>query len=229
MNNNIISHIAFIMDGNRRWAKNKLLPSLMGHKAGARNIEKILKCVHENDIRYATFYTFSTENWLRPKVEIDGLFDLMREYISSNIEKFKKDDRFNFEIIGDIEKLPIDLQGKLQELKGVSKFKDGSTTAIFAINYGGKDEILRAVNKVLQSGKKSISSDDFKNYLDTKNTPDVDIIIRTGGEKRLSNFLIMQSSYAELYFIDTLWPDFSKKNLNIVLQDYMRISRNYGI
>lgn len=220
------------MDGNRRWAKKRFLPDIAGHRSGALNIEKILICASELEIPYVTFYTFSTENWSRNEVEVSDLFNLMREYVLSNLSKFQEDERFIFKIIGDVEKLPIDLQDSLKKLESISKEKKQyTTTAIFAINYGGRDEIVRSVNKILSQKSENnyqISEDDILDNLDTKGIPDVDIMIRTGGNQRISNFLIFQSIYAELFFTDTLWPDFSKNELHLIIDEYKKRVRKYG-
>lgn len=213
------------MDGNRRWAKEKLLPSKQGHKKGAEKLIKISEYLYEYDIKYATFYAFSTENWSRSKEEVETLLNLIREYLKKDIKKIQNDSRFNLNIIGNIENLPIDIKDELSKIKkDFSKNKDKLTITI-AINYGSLDEIKRACNYVIQN---KLSGDDILNHLDTKDLPNPDIIVRSGGESRLSNFLLLQSAYSEIYFSKTLWPDFSKKDLNIILDWFSKIKRNYG-
>lgn len=226
--NKPLEHIAFIMDGNRRWAKNKMLPEKIGHKQGVKNMQVVLEALHKFKIKYATFYVFSEENWLRSKDEIENLFDLMREYIKQNTEKFQNDKRFCFKIIGNLSKLPIDLQNNLKELVEKTNFEN-ATNIVLAISYGAQQEILNAVNLAIEKQMKQLSQDDFATLLYTKNIPDPDIIVRTGGHKRLSNFLLWQSAYSEFYFTDQLWPDFDEKSLQLIIDYYNQTIRNYGI
>ncbi len=216
------------MDGNRRWAKKKFLPVKLGHQKGAENIKKICEYLHEIKIPYVTFYAFSTENWKRGGDQVDELFDLMRKYINNDLENMKKDERFCLNIIGDIEKMPEDIKNALLEIKNSFLPNENKLNVTFAINYGSLDEVNRAINRIITERKGEISGEEIFQYLDTKNIPNPDVIIRTGGEKRLSNFLLLQSSYAEIYFRDELWPDFSKNDLNIILLSFINTNRNHG-
>ncbi len=216
------------MDGNRRWARSRMLPEKAGHRQGVKNIQLILEELHKLSIKFVTFYVFSAENWSRSQDEVDSLFGLMREYIDSNLEKFQNDKRFRFMIIGDIEKLPQDLQNKLLKLCDQTGKNSDAICVTLAINYGSRQEIIRAVERAICS-KKPCSIDDFSALLYTGNVPDPDLIIRTGGCKRLSNFLLWQAAYAELYFTDELWPDFNEKSLHIAINDYNHRIRNFGV
>ena len=213
------------MDGNRRWAKEKLLPSKHGHKKGAEVLIKTSEHLYECKIKYATFYAFSTENWNRSKEEVETLLNLIREYLKNDIKKIQNDSRFNLNIIGSLERLPIDIRDELSKIKKDFIVNEDKLTITIAINYGSLDEIKRACNYIIEN---NLSGDEILKQLDTKDLPNPDIIVRTGGESRLSNFLLLQSAYSEIYFSKTLWPDFSKKDLNIILDWFSKIKRNYG-
>lgn len=208
------NHIAFIMDGNRRWAKERNKSIKQGHINGSEKIEEIVDFLSQNDIKYATFYVFSTENWSREQSQVDDLMDLMRHYLKNNLQKIQKDKKFNIKFIGNITNLPNDIQLLIKD----SEFDANRTTIIFAINYGSTDEIVRAVNKIKKNGDISIS--DLEKSLDTYGVPNPDIIVRTGGHRRLSNFLLLQGAYSELYFLDTLWPELSCSEVLEVVNDF---------
>lgn len=214
------------MDGNRRWAKNKMLPSKIGHQKGAENIEKICEFLHHKNVKFATFYAFSTENWKRGDDQVNELFDLMRKYIKNDLKKMENDSRFSLNIIGDLDGLPVDIGNDLKKIRDNFLPIEGRLNITFAINYGSKNEISRAVKSLISSELKNVC---FEDFLDTKNLPCVDLIIRTGGEYRLSNFLLLQSSYAELCFKDELWPDFSTNDLNEILESFKKCERNFGV
>jgi len=202
----IPKHIALIMDGNRRWARKKGLSVLEGHKAGEDRIEPIIDCALEWGIPYLTFWAFSTENWRRSQKEVTFLLNLYRKDLSKRVDNFhKKNVKIN--IIGNLSMFPEDIQEKTRQW--VDKTKDNKKITVnIALSYGGRDEIIRAINK-LPEQIDNLTIEQFSNYLDTANQPDPDLLIRTGGEKRLSGFLLWQLEYTELYFTDTLWPDFT--------------------
>ena len=223
--NNLPVHVGIIMDGNGRWAKQRLQPRAFGHKAGMNRLIALAEHARDIGIKYLTLYTLSTENLSRPKEELDGLFGLFRRYFSSNVKKlYKKNARVK--IIGDKSALPEDIQKLLCESEQNSP-ENANFTLIFAINYGSRAEIINAVNRAVESGEK-VDSESFASLLYTGEIPDPDLIIRTGGEKRLSNFLMYQSAYAELYFTDVLFPDFTDEELDKAIDDFNRRDRRYG-
>ncbi|MDE6505179.1 MAG: di-trans,poly-cis-decaprenylcistransferase [Clostridia bacterium] len=224
-NPKIPSHVGLIMDGNGRWAKKRLMPRSFGHKAGMNAMIELADAAADMGIKYLTVYTLSTENFARPAEELEGLFNLIRGYFTGNVKKLYKRGAA-VKIIGDLSVLPPDVQALLKEGENGSP-DDASFTLIFAINYGARAEILRAVNGAAASGKE-ISAEQFERLLYTSGVPDPDLIIRTGGEKRLSNFLMYQAAYAELYFTDVLFPDFDKKEFKKAVEDYSRRERRFG-
>ena len=233
MDNIIIpQHVAIIMDGNRRWARKKNLPKELGHKAGADRLEKILKYVNDLGIKYLSVYAFSTENWKRSKQEVDSLMNLLDNYLDRYLkEKDKNNLKISF--IGDISGLSNKLQDKIFKIINITRDKTG-LNFIIALNYGGHDEIIRAVKKIcLDINKNKISpeqinTDIFKNYLDTKDIPDPDLLIRTAGEMRLSNFLLWQLAYSEFYFCDKFWPDFNENDLLGAIKNFSLRTRRFG-
>lgn len=228
----IPQHIAIIMDGNGRWAKLKNLPKIAGHRAGAIAVEKIIKDCVDLGIKVLTLYAFSTENWKRSKLEISGLMKLLDWYLKLNTNKLKKN-RVRLMVSGDVLKLPKSLQ---KELKKVAKeTREGSKLIVnLALNYGGREEIVQAAKRIaleVKQGKLGIDDINekvFANKLYTKDLPDPDLLIRTSDEKRISNFLLWQLSYSELYFTSTLWPDFKRKDLIEAIEDYKRRERRFG-
>lgn len=224
---NVPLHIAIIMDGNRRWAKKHKLPILMGHrKAAFETIENIVSAAIYNKIKYLTLWAISTENWNREKTEISGLLNLLREVFSNDINKLHKKG-VKIITIGDLSKFPADIQEKLRLL--VEKTKNNiNLTVILGLNYGGRDEIIRAIKKIPSSKIKALSQELFNQYLDTSNIPDPDLLIRPGGEIRLSGFLPWQTEYTELYFTETLWPDFTEKDLKEAITEYQKRQRRFG-
>jgi undecaprenyl diphosphate synthase len=219
-------HIAIIMDGNRRWAKNKGLAPLMGHKKGYERFKEIADYCIEIGIRHLTVYAFSTENWKRSEDEVKGLMDLLRFGIKTEQKRLASKD-FQIKVIGRKSDLPQDIQEAIYE---VEKNTAGNTSGVLniAISYGGKAEVVDAVNEALKAGATEITENIITENLYTLGQPDPDLIIRTGGEHRLSNFLLWQSSYAELYFTDTLWPDFSPEELDKAIEFFVKIKRNFG-
>ena len=223
--NNLPLHVGIIMDGNGRWAKRKLQPRAFGHRAGMNRMISIAEHARNIGIKYLTVYALSTENLSRPREELDGLFGLFRKYFKTNVQKlYKKNSRVK--IIGDITALPDDIQKLLKESEEGSP-ENADFTLIFAINYGSRSEIINAVNRAVEKGEK-VDKDSFSSLLYTDGIPDPDLIIRTGGEVRLSNFLMYQAAYAELYFTSVLFPDFSDAEFDKAINDYTSRERRYG-
>ncbi|AQW81427.1 undecaprenyl diphosphate synthetase [Campylobacter pinnipediorum subsp. pinnipediorum] len=220
---NELNHLAIIMDGNGRWAKNRGFLRTKGHENGALVVEKICDFCISNEIKILTLYAFSTENWKRPKTEIDFLLDLLKKFLVSRKENFVKNGIF-FNTIGDIDIFNDDLKLEIKNLKNITK-DNKKLKFNLAINYGAKDEIIRAT-KSLISQKKEITEENLNEFLDEKEQ--IDLLIRTGGEQRLSNFMLWQASYAELAFTDTLWPDFKKEELQKIVDDFRLKNRRFG-
>lgn len=228
---NLPEHIAFIMDGNGRWAKKRGLPRRFGHREGAKTFKKITRYCKDIGIKNVTFYAFSTENWKRPEDEVSAIIELFREYIIDVRNYIGEEVRVLF--LGDKTIFDDDLQKKMNDLEEDTKDYN-KMTMLLAINYGGRDEIVHAakiLSEQVRNGKiqpDEITEDMFQSYLYTADVPDVDLMIRPSGELRLSNFLIWQSAYAEFYFTDVLWPDFSPNELNKALIDFGKRSRRFG-
>ena len=218
-------HVAVIMDGNGRWAKKRLMPRTLGHSAGMRAMIALAKRAKERGVKYFTVYALSSENLFRPKDELEGLFNLIREYFTKNLKELYESNSA-VKIIGDISALPQDCARVLEDSQKNSP-KDADFTIIFAINYGSRPEIIRAVNAAVERGEK-VDATSFSSLLYTDGIPDPDLVIRTGGEVRLSNFLLWQAAYAELYFTDVLFPDFTPKKLDKALDEYARRDRRFG-
>ena len=224
-------HIAIIMDGNGRWAKRRFLPRSAGHRAGAKTFQDIARYANQIGVGYMTVYAFSTENWKRPKEEIDNLMNLMRDYLKD--AKNFKEENIQVQFIGDLSVLPQDMQELIREDEELSADATGMHLNI-AMNYGGRDEILRAVGQLAAEAKAgeldpaTIDEALFSARLYTAGQPDPDLIIRPSGEFRLSNYLIWQSAYAEFWFSDILWPDFNRKHLMQAIEAYNSRSRRFG-
>ncbi|WP_096014515.1 polyprenyl diphosphate synthase [Campylobacter lanienae] len=222
---NTLNHLAIIMDGNGRWAKNRTLVRTDGHKKGADTVENIAIYCAKNGIKNLTLYAFSTENWKRPKSEVDFLLNLLLKFIKLK-ENLFLENSIRFHTIGDLSPFSAELKNAISNLK--DKTKDNSRlNLILAINYGSQNEIVRAVNSALANGVK-IDEKSISNHLDSADFGDVDLMIRTGGEHRLSNFLLWQSSYAELAFTPTLWPDFDTKELDEIIAKFKITHRKFG-
>ena len=221
------SHVAFIMDGNRRWAKKNNLPIIDGHKKGAQIIKRIVRKSIKLKIKYLTFYGFSTENWNRSKHEVVQLQSLLKHYLDSETDNFMKN-QINFSFIGDIGKFNFLIRKKLYSLqKATSSFKKLFFT--LALGYGSRGEILGAINKILKKKiKNNITERDISENLMTSHLPEPDLVIRTSGEKRLSNFLLWQIAYSELYFTKTQWPDFDINRYMLALKNFINRKRRYG-
>ena len=216
-NKKIPQHIAIILDGNGRWAKKRHMPRNMGHAQGSKAVEKVCEDAYKMGVKYLTVYAFSTENWSRPQDEVDALMNLLRGYMKDCI-KISKKNNMRVRIIGDKSRLANDIQESIAALEEASKDNTGLNFQV-AINYGGRDELVRAVKKVsikVATGELTadeITDEVIANHLDTAGIPDPDLLIRTSGEQRISNFLLWQLSYSEFYFPDVLWPDFSTEDL----------------
>lgn len=225
-------HVAIILDGNGRWAKKRLLPRNAGHAAGSKNVEKICAAAWDMGIEYVTMYAFSTENWSRPQEEVDALMKLLKNYLKDCINTSKKNN-MQVRVIGDISRLDKDLQAKIVELEEVSSHNTGLRFQV-ALNYGSRDEIRRGIRKIAQKVKDGeldvddIDEEVISSNLDTYGIPDPDLMIRTSGEQRLSNYLLWQLAYAEFYFTDVLWPDFDKKELEKAVEFYQSRDRRFG-
>ncbi len=227
-----INHIAFIMDGNRRWAKKHNLPIAMGHRKGAETLTEIAKVAKNMGVKYMTVYAFSTENWGREEAEVNALMDLLRHYLDTGFKELKENDvRIIF--IGEKYMLADDIKQKIAQIEQQTA-ENKSATLCVALSYGSRQEIIQAVRQVAEevnSGKLSLNDinvDKFTKYLYTRDIPDPDLVIRTSGEKRISNYLLWQTAYSEFYFSDTLWPDFSKEELKHIIEDYSKRERRYG-
>ena len=228
----IPNHVAIILDGNGRWAKKKGMPRTYGHVKGCENLEKICSVAKELGVKYLTVYAFSTENWKRSKEEVDALMKLFRNYMKKCI-KISRDNKMQVRVIGDPTAFDPDLQEKIKELEEYSSQYDELYFQI-ALNYGSRDEITRGMRKLAQDvaegslNPQEITEDTISGYLDTACVPDPDLLIRTSGEQRLSNFLMWQLAYTEFYFTDVPWPDFSKEELEKAIETYNHRDRRYG-
>ena len=220
------SHIAIIMDGNGRWGLKKYNDRNKGHYYGLQNINKVIKNCIKLHIKYLTLYTFSTENWNRPKKEIEYLFFLFKFFYQKNFNKINKNN-IRIKFIGDLKNIPADLKVIIKKIQEKTK-NNNRITVVFAFNYGAKSELINAFKKIHKNKKNKISEQLISNNLYTKNIPDPDILVRTGGEKRLSNFLLWQLSYAELFFIEKSWPDFNFLDLKKIVNKFSGIKRRFG-
>ena len=229
-------HVAIILDGNGRWAQKRKMPRTYGHAQGSKNVETICRAAYEMGIHYLTFYAFSTENWKRPQEEVDELMRLLGNYMKESLKMSKKNN-MRVRVIGDISVLSPELQQSIRELEEASKEYTGLQIAI-ALNYGGRDEITRACRRLVQQAEEQgvdgkdladlITEDRIGGCLDTAGMPDPDLMIRTSGEQRLSNYLLWQLAYSEFYFTDVLWPDFSKEDLEEAIKYYNGRKRRFG-
>ena len=228
----IPKHVAIIMDGNGRWAKRRMLPVTAGHRAGAQALRKLATEAEKLGVKHLTVYAFSTENWKRSEGEISGLMRLLKEYIQQYIDDSKKND-MRISVIGDISRLDATLQKQILELTEYTVKKRGLHVHI-ALNYGGRDDIVRAARDIAERIRNEALSPDsideafFEQHLDTAGVPDPELIIRTGGDMRLSNFLLWQAAYSEFYATDTLWPDFTAKELAKAFDWYANVERRFG-
>lgn len=225
-------HVAIIMDGNGRWATKRGLPRKAGHKAGAEVLERIIYAAKELGLEHLTVYAFSTENWKRSAEEVGAIMDLLRFYLKNYFKKFVKDN-IRMHVIGEKSRLDTDIQKAIAEIEDLSREKNGMTVHV-ALNYGGRDELRRAVTKIAMEtadgtlSPDAITEDTISDALDTAGTPDPELMIRTSGEERISNFLLWQIAYSEFFFSDTLWPDFDKKELERAIYYYQNRERRFG-
>jgi undecaprenyl diphosphate synthase len=223
-----IKHVAIIMDGNGRWAEMRGLSRIEGHREGTKRVGDIIQASLELNLKALTLYIFSTENWQRPRAEIDALMGLLEFYLRREMKRLAEDNII-FRAIGDIKRLPEIIQNLISEFESLTKDNTGMML-IGALSYGGREEIIRAVKRILRNGvnPESIDEKTFDNYLYTKGIPEPDLIIRTSGEIRLSNFLLWQSAYSELYFTETLWPDFTKDKFIEAIHEFSKRERRFG-
>ncbi len=220
-----IKHIAFIMDGNGRWAKKKGMPREFGHRQGAQTFRKILRRCCELGIEASTFYVFSTENWKRPQKEVDAIMELLDKYLDECLQEIKNNDvRFIF--LGDISVFGDSLRSKIERIEKLSE--NNTYIANLALNYGGRGELVSAVNSLISAGKTSVTEDDITGVLYTKSSPPLDLIVRTGGDLRISNFLLWQAAYAEFYFTDKLWPDLKEADIDEIVNNFAGRNRRFG-
>ena len=226
MPENILKHLAIIMDGNGRWATERGLSRTKGHEKGAEIIRDITTyCAKHLTVETATFYAFSTENWKRPKLEVEFLMKLLDRYLKNELETYQSHN-IRFQAIGDINAFSKPLQDRIKTTEELTK-NNTNLTQVLALNYGGRAEITSAVNTLIAEGKKSVTQEDISTALQTPYS-DIDLLIRTSGEERISNFLLWQISYAELYFTPTLWPDFSSKELKEIIENFEQRTRRFG-
>ena len=223
---NKLNHVAIIMDGNGRWGLKKKRSRNYGHTVGLKTVEIIIRSSIKQKIPYLTLYTFSTENWKRPKQEINFLFDLIRKYIKKNLNKIIKQG-IKVNVIGVKKKLPSDI---IKNIKIIEKktLNNKKITINLALNYGSKEEIISACKKFLLTKNKKLDVNNFQDMLYTKNIPDPDILIRTGGTRRLSNFLLWQLAYSELFFVDKMWPEFNDTDYSNIIKKFKQTKRNFG-
>ena len=222
-----LDSVGIIMDGNGRWAKKRLLPRSAGHVAGAKIIQGVLEAFREMNVHHVTLYAFSTENWKRPKEEVDGLMNLIYKYLDEVVEDFiERDGHFCMRFLGDKAALPPKLRDKCIEIEKMAEGRE--FVCNLALNYGGRDEIISAANRAFAERGGEITAEDLARHLYTSASPDPDLIIRTGGDMRLSNFLLWQSAYSEIYVTDTLWPDFGREDIRLAVEDFYKRQRRYG-
>lgn len=230
--NKVPTHIAIIMDGNGRWAKSKFLPRTAGHKAGVETIRKVLKECQRLGVKHLTLYAFSTENWKRPKLEVDTLMNLLSTYLKKEVRELHKNN-VKISTIGDIDKLPKSCVDELERAYELTKFNTGVNLNL-ALNYGARYDIKNAVIDIVKDTKcgkldiEDINEDTITNYLSTKSIKEPDLIIRTSGEQRLSNFLLWEAAYSEFYFTDIHWPDFNEEQLQKAIYVYQNRDRRFG-
>ena len=228
-----LQHIGIIMDGNGRWAKKRGLPRKYGHREGAKAFRRIVEYCDKLGLRYLTVYAFSTENWKRPEDEVNSIMQLLEQYIDEAFERQDENDTVRTRFIGDVSALSETLKEKIARIEQMSQGRTGMTVNV-AFNYGGRDELVRAARQLAiqaQQGKldpQQINEQMLSDHLYTSGQPDPDLIIRPSGEERLSNFLIWQAAYSEFVFMDVLWPDFNRNELNKALADYAQRGRRFG-
>ena len=223
---NRLNHVAVIMDGNGRWGLKKKRSRNYGHLKGLKTVETVIKASIRNNISFLTLYTFSTENWSRPKQEINFLFNLIRKSLKKNLKKIIKQD-IKVNIIGSNKGLPADIKKTIKLIEKKTS-KNKRINLNLALNYGSKEEIINACKKMISKKRNAVNLENFEKNLYTKNVPNPDILIRTGGTKRLSNFLLWQLAYTEIFFIDKLWPEFKETDFNKIIKKFNKVKRNFG-
>ena len=220
------NHIGFIIDGNGRWAKKRLLPRKFGHNEGVKAVKKTITACQNFGIKYCSFFVFSTENFKRSQEEIDNIFELLDQYIKTDLEEFNNKN-IKLVVSGDLSKLPQNLQESL--LVCIEKTKNNTSMVVnMCLNYGGKQDIINACNRAIDEGYKQVDEKSFKNLLYTNSLPDLDFVIRTSGEQRISNFMLFDLAYAEFLFTKTLWPDFNERTLKKALINFNKRERRFG-
>ena len=220
-----IRHIAFIMDGNGRWAKKRGMPREYGHKFGAEAFKKIMRRCCQLGIQASTFYVFSTENWKRPQQEVDAIINLLDQYLDECEKELKKND-IRFIFIGDKSPFTEEIRKKMELIENASS--QNTYIVNLALNYGGRSELVYATNQLLKTGKHQITEDDISASLYTHESPELDLIVRTGGDFRISNFLLWQAAYAELFFTEKLWPDLKEQDVDEIVENFKSRNRRYG-
>ena len=221
-----LKHIAFIMDGNGRWATSRGLPREEGHKIGVKSFINTVEYCRKIGIEYITVYAFSTENWKRPKREVDAIMALLEQYLDNFFSEEKAEGIGRVKFIGDVSVLNISLKTKIKAIEKLTANRKGVLNV--AVNYGSRLEIANAVNQLIAEGKKKVTPDDINSALYTGECPDPDLIVRTGGDLRISNFLLWQAAYSELYFTDTLWPDFGPEEIDRAVTEFYSRKRRFG-
>jgi undecaprenyl diphosphate synthase len=230
MNNEqkIPTHIGYILDGNRRWAKKHGLPVYEGHLAGYESLKEVIEATADAGVKYISFYSWSTENWSRAEEEVRGIFKLIRRLFKSDIKELQKKG-FHLVVLGGRENLPQDICDMIDEAESVSSEGKRATLAM-CFNYGGQQEIVRAAQRIAAAGidASDVTAEEFEKYLDHPDIPPCDLIVRTSGEQRLSNFMLWRSAYSEFLFLDKFWPDMRKEDVAAIIEEYNRRSRRYG-
>jgi len=221
-----LKHIAFIMDGNGRWAKRRLLPRKIGHREGVKALERVINACEKRGIKEVSFYAFSTENWSRPQEEIDALFDMVRKFADNELKSYVERN-MTVRFMGDVTKLPKDTLDALNKITSAVRQNGEGMVVNIGLNYGGRDEIVTAVKALVDSGEE-ITKENIEKRIYTKGMSDPDVIVRSSGEKRLSNFMLWQSAYSELIFIDDLWPDFNAATVDSIIDEYAKRTRRFG-
>lgn len=221
-------HVAIIMDGNGRWAKNRGLPRSEGHRAGTKAAREVVRHCRRCGLEYLTLYTFSRENWSRPREEVSFLFDLLKRFLKSELSSLMEQD-IRLNVLGDISTLPRVTRGVIEQVGSKTAGNNGLVLNL-ALNYSGRAEIVRACRRIMSEGvqPRQVDEELFSEYLYTGGQPDPDLVIRTSGEKRLSNYLLYQAAYAEFYFTQTLWPDFAPEDMDAAFEDFSRRQRRFG-
>lgn len=225
-------HVAIIMDGNGRWAEMKGMPRVLGHRAGMKSVRRAVEYAHQKGVHYLTLFAFSIENWGRPQNEVGALMSLLKEFISRELSEMVNK-RIRLNVIGNVDMIPADVRERIEYALGKTSANDGLVLTL-ALSYSGRDEIVRAVKRILNDPalkdvEKNLDEDIFRRFLDSPTIPDPDLLIRTSGEMRISNFLLWQLAYTEIYITDKLWPQFTKKEFDKAIREFSRRKRRFGL